>query len=1714
MFEKQFEYYQVEKLIAWAQQHNRPGHRFQFKSPNSNNSERLFEALCARAVCDLDTDDDVTLHRISLQSSSIVPVLHKANGMDEGFTENYISKLRDDIASQEGVFAGCSLLIIHNSYLDTIINSAFDLGHSGSVWSVEAMRSSLQEILSRQGHDNSVRNVQQCLLDYQFDAIQAEGATMFGFEPLYEATIGEKLNFNQLGLFCDPLILDMEDNKEKIRKRLEDNRELYKKVSFAIEHFNDQLQEKLPQFSRPFIDRLRRKDTDWKKVAYQEFLTDQEENKKQLVEFVRIVHDAVFYAERPDKISKPGQRKRNILFVPQPFDDCWTFSINFRGEKIRKNEVSIKGDKFLNDHCELSIKSSSLPGGKECTLQFRLHRSEQLSFFVVNIKREKNSECFSFKFLLSPVQFRFFESIQNVFTLDWRKKIIRLVTDDLSLRVSDKGQGGLKLEENQASVPIDDYLEIDYEKLWHEAEDVYFTLVTDRGFLNCSVVGGSVDNVLRLPVALNILDKEDMFSDQCNATVVNDGKRFCAHNNEYKLDPTCDRLVNFEKDMLTRGILCSFLHHDVTIDDLYNIAPEIAQSYSDLFKYYTEKNSLPSLVTWGKDYSRIVKQLVKAVKAYLSRIEQGSVLSDHEKIVVKLGMINDGGNVFLTPIHPLVLAYYLELFAKIKIDSTQSFKKLPDVTLERLGPNGLLPFFSDGGSQYYTTAAIPQNRFWIQASPERQSRLDFVRKLVCDKLAEFLKAYSVLFNSGDAPLLINAIGLDEGKNLFWGIVRYLYKAKLECPPIHITFYDRSLRVNYFDKFKDLNGFAEVEAFFIEEKCPNKNLYSQVVDFMRKKVTFSKFEGVEKAEFVYGHLSFFKHHAKPVVESTPIAKDLSTVGVGGLLCGEASEAKGDAYFTGFGLRGVDYKQNDCLHLAYLYGLMIRPMMAPHTKYTNSSAIALAVEGGFSKSLSKSCDASIWTILIDPKVTLDFFQSKQDLTLIHYTDQYTSSANYDAITVTKKIDIFDKVLKNGLGGSVREFNAFNGTWLLEMLTAKKNIKKERVGVVAAYKMCLGFLAGSSITWVPLSIGEMIRVSGNIGLAMSESDFAKSQHGGNKGAISDDILFVGIKENKMYLLPVEVKTGRSINHNKAINQAKSLLKYLNDKLLGADTLAHSIFRSLFAKQLFIQIENYKLHKIFEEGYFDEVMSCREKLLSGEYPVVKFAEYVEGLVVANTDSVTCLGPKFDVVDNILKIELPTSLLSKFIQAPINSISHRNELRNLVNIPDKYLPATEESTELHSYYTSNVEEDNLAAYVQTSVYPTNNEASSTSHPEGKEEGKGTHEGCIYDHKLPDEFNDDCLTVQFGVDSFTSQPVSWEPTNTAKILNPNTGIIGTMGTGKTQFTKSLIAQLVQNQHKNVDGKPIGMLIFDYKSDYVDSDFTTMTAAKVLKPVNLPYNPLSLFGEIAVLPALTAESFADTLARAYNLGVKQRTLLRNLVLEAYRSCGIQSEDPETWRNPAPTAKDVFDLYVEAEHPQDSLFAALSGLDTFNIFESDRRQVKPLFDLLDGVVVIDLAGYPSSIQSVLVALTLDLFYAQMQKQGKPKVASDYRQLTKMILVDEADNFMSQNFEGLRKILKEGREYGVGTILSTQDIAHFKTSENEYANYMDTWVVHRVANIERAQMKIVFNVSNKREQEDLLSTIGMLEKHQSIVVQGNKRIQKMTDKPFWKLHSEWKS
>ena len=370
-----------------------------------------------------------------------------------------------------------------------------------------------------------------------------------------------------------------------------------------------------------------------------------------------------------------------------------------------------------------------------------------------------------------------------------------------------------------------------------------------------------------------------------------------------------------------------------------------------------------------------------------------------------------------------------------------------------------------------------------------------------------------------------------------------------------------------------------------------------------------------------------------------------------------------------------------------------------------------------------------------------------------------------------------------------------------------------------------------------------------------------------------------------------------------------------------------------------------------------------------------------------------------------------------------------------------------------------------------------------------------------------------------SKPLVWYPNDTTKVFHTNTGIIGTMGTGKTQFTKSLITQLCRQQKNNFNGNPLGILIFDYKGDYNNTkkDFVEATNAKVLKLHRLPFNPLSIFETKEykpLLPVHTANTFKDTLARAFRLGPKQQTVLYTCMMQAYEKMGIFPNEPETWQRSAPTFEMVYDIYDKNESvvKNDSLAAVMQKINAFQLFEPKPYSTASLFDILDGVVVIDLSGYDPDLQSLIVAITLDQFYSQMHAAGSSATDGTLRQLTKFILVDEADNFMKEEFPSLKKIMKEGREFGVGTILSTQFLDHFVAGEDNYSKYILTWIVHNVADLKKNDVEFVFKTkANSEETNAIYQNIKGLDRFNSAVKIGNESVRYIKEKPFFELVKE---
>ncbi len=338
--------------------------------------------------------------------------------------------------------------------------------------------------------------------------------------------------------------------------------------------------------------------------------------------------------------------------------------------------------------------------------------------------------------------------------------------------------------------------------------------------------------------------------------------------------------------------------------------------------------------------------------------------------------------------------------------------------------------------------------------------------------------------------------------------------------------------------------------------------------------------------------------------------------------------------------------------------------------------------------------------------------------------------------------------------------------------------------------------------------------------------------------------------------------------------------------------------------------------------------------------------------------------------------------------------------------------------------------------------------------------------------------------TFDQHQVEFFPGNTA--LNQlNVGIVGDLGTGKTQLVQALVHQLRANPESNRGHSP-NVLIFDYKKDYSNEAFVEATGARVISPFDMPLN---LFDTTHCPQQRNAwlersKFFFDVLNKIYpGLGPVQQNRIKRAVRKSY-------EEAAAVGRVAPTIYDIFDKYEqECGDKIDSAYSIMSDLVDGGYFVHDQSQVLPFGDLMNGVVVVNLAevGQDDATKNMLVVIFLNLFYEHMLRiEKKPFLGEDpcTRFVDTMLLVDEADNIMQYEFDVLKKILLQGREFGVGVLLASQYLSHFKTSHENYLEPLLTWFIHKVPNIKLKELEGIGLTGVSADMADTVKNLACFE------------------------------
>lgn len=316
-------------------------------------------------------------------------------------------------------------------------------------------------------------------------------------------------------------------------------------------------------------------------------------------------------------------------------------------------------------------------------------------------------------------------------------------------------------------------------------------------------------------------------------------------------------------------------------------------------------------------------------------------------------------------------------------------------------------------------------------------------------------------------------------------------------------------------------------------------------------------------------------------------------------------------------------------------------------------------------------------------------------------------------------------------------------------------------------------------------------------------------------------------------------------------------------------------------------------------------------------------------------------------------------------------------------------------------------------------------------------------------------------ESKSPRAVFW-PGNKA-LGNPNVGIVGEMGSGKTQLCLALVANLRHSAAES-QGTPLGGLILDPKGDYsrVDrQDFYEAAGVDIMQPHLIPVQLLGYEpGESAQATALKISAFVDIFGQVLgrDFGPIQREKLRDAIR------GVIAQEQR-----APLMHEISAAYNLLVRRKDTVTSRLGELVDLEIFTRDPSQLRSITELLrDRVVVLNLENLfnHASIQEQLMGIFINQFQVALRAQMKWPIKRlenglEIRTLNLFLLIDEARMVMRHDYSQLGDILRTGREYGVLTIMSSQFLGDFESDSIDYGESLRTWFVHQQSQVSKRDL-----------------------------------------------------
>jgi hypothetical protein len=257
-----------------------------------------------------------------------------------------------------------------------------------------------------------------------------------------------------------------------------------------------------------------------------------------------------------------------------------------------------------------------------------------------------------------------------------------------------------------------------------------------------------------------------------------------------------------------------------------------------------------------------------------------------------------------------------------------------------------------------------------------------------------------------------------------------------------------------------------------------------------------------------------------------------------------------------------------------------------------------------------------------------------------------------------------------------------------------------------------------------------------------------------------------------------------------------------------------------------------------------------------------------------------------------------------------------------------------------------------------------------------------------------------------------------RLPNPHLMVTGETGSGKTQATKSILAEMRQFN--------VPALILDFKDDYSEPVYAETEGLNVYDPNEqpLPFNPLVPAVDPRngrANPTHHLHQLTDIIKRIYRLGDQQAYRLREAIKSVYEAAGVPTRSFEPKAGQEYPAFEAVRDELEEDKESQALLGRMSPIFDLELFSSG-AQVTDFATVAEQSTVIRLAQLPGDeVKNSVAEFFLMALYNYLVRQPQSHA------LGQLAVLDEAWRLVDSPF--LEPLMREGRAFGLGVVIASQ-------------------------------------------------------------------------------------